>query len=100
MIKRLRDLLVDGALLVPCERVQTLDVSTGSAMKPRMFSLCALCSLCLALMAASRSISMATRNSRASSQFTKGWNYIVGFYRPRAEVLDGLWKFPDAQAVN
>jgi hypothetical protein len=31
---------------------------------------------------------------------TKGWNYIVGVYRPRAEILDGVWKFPEAQAVN
>jgi hypothetical protein len=31
---------------------------------------------------------------------TKGWNYIVRLYRPRAEVLDGSWKFPEAQPVN
>jgi hypothetical protein len=24
----------------------------------------------------------------------KGWNYMVRLYRPRAEVLDGRWKFP------
>jgi hypothetical protein len=30
----------------------------------------------------------------------KGWNYTVRLYRPRAEILDGTWKFPDAQAVN
>jgi hypothetical protein len=30
----------------------------------------------------------------------KGWNYTVRLYRPRAEILDGSWKFPEAQAVN
>ena len=29
-----------------------------------------------------------------------GWNYMVRFYRPRAEVLSGKWKFPEAQRVN
>ena len=27
----------------------------------------------------------------------KGWNYTVRLYRPRAEILDGRWKFPVAQ---
>lgn len=27
----------------------------------------------------------------------KGWNYIVRLYRPRAELLNGTWKFPEAQ---
>ncbi len=26
-----------------------------------------------------------------------GWNYMVRFYRPRKEILDGTWKFPEAQ---
>ena len=26
-----------------------------------------------------------------------GWNYTVRLYRPRAEILDGTWKFPLAQ---
>jgi hypothetical protein len=30
----------------------------------------------------------------------KGWNYLVRLYRPRAEILDGTWKFPVAQPVN
>ncbi len=32
----------------------------------------------------------------------KGWNYTVRLYRPRAEILDGTWKFPGAaaRAVN
>ncbi|MBB6095216.1 hypothetical protein HNQ60_004106 [Povalibacter uvarum] len=25
----------------------------------------------------------------------KGWNYTVRLYRPRAEILDGSWKFPE-----
>lgn len=24
-----------------------------------------------------------------------GWNYMVRFYRPRAAILNGSWKFPD-----
>ena len=30
----------------------------------------------------------------------KGWNYMVRLYRPRAEILNGTWRFPEAQAVN
>nr|WP_251006545.1 DUF1254 domain-containing protein [Stenotrophomonas sp. ISL-67] len=29
-----------------------------------------------------------------------GWNYMVRLYRPRAEVLDGRWTFPEAVAVQ
>ena len=29
-----------------------------------------------------------------------GWNYLVRLYRPRQEVLDGTWKFPEAQLVK
>jgi hypothetical protein len=29
-----------------------------------------------------------------------GWNYMVRLYRPRKEILDGSWKFPEAQAVS
>jgi hypothetical protein len=29
-----------------------------------------------------------------------GWNYIVRLYRPRAEILNGQWAFPQAQPVN
>ena len=28
----------------------------------------------------------------------KGWNYMVRLYRPRAEILSGEWKFPEAQS--
>lgn len=31
---------------------------------------------------------------------TPGWNYIVRLYQPRAELLEGTWKFPDAQLVD
>ena len=31
---------------------------------------------------------------------TKGWNYMVRLYRPRAEILNGTWKFPEAQSLN
>jgi hypothetical protein len=30
---------------------------------------------------------------------TPGWNYMVRLYRPRPEILDGSWKFPEAQPV-
>ena len=29
-----------------------------------------------------------------------GWNYMVRLYRPRPEILNGKWKFPQAQPVN
>ena len=29
-----------------------------------------------------------------------GWNYAVRMYRPRKEILDGTWKFPEAQPVK
>lgn len=29
----------------------------------------------------------------------EGWNYAVRMYRPRAEILSGKWKFPEAQPV-
>jgi hypothetical protein len=28
---------------------------------------------------------------------TKGWNYLVRLYRPRAEILKGDWAFPEAR---
>ena len=31
---------------------------------------------------------------------TKGWNAAVRLYRPRAEILNGKWKFPEPQPVN
>jgi hypothetical protein len=29
-----------------------------------------------------------------------GWNYIVRLYRPRKEILDGTWNFPEARPVR
>ena len=29
-----------------------------------------------------------------------GWNYMVRFYRPRAEILEASWTFPEAQPVG
>jgi hypothetical protein len=29
-----------------------------------------------------------------------GWNYTVRLYRPRAEILNGKWKFPEPQVVD
>jgi hypothetical protein len=31
---------------------------------------------------------------------TKGWNYTVRLYRPRNEILDGSWTFPEATKVS
>ncbi|WFU77453.1 DUF1254 domain-containing protein [Bradyrhizobium sp. CIAT3101] len=31
---------------------------------------------------------------------TKGWNYTVRLYRPREEILNGKWKFPEPQPVS
>ena len=30
----------------------------------------------------------------------KGWNYTVRLYRPRPQIIDGSWKFPEAQPVG
>ena len=30
----------------------------------------------------------------------KGWNYIVRLYRPRADILEGRWTFPQAEPVQ
>ena len=30
---------------------------------------------------------------------TNGWNYTVRLYRPKTEILDGSWKFPEAQPM-
>jgi len=30
----------------------------------------------------------------------QGWNYTVRLYRPRKEILDGTWKFPEAKPVS
>jgi len=30
----------------------------------------------------------------------KGWNYTVRLYRPRAEILNGGWKFPEPQPAS
>jgi hypothetical protein len=29
-----------------------------------------------------------------------GWNYMVRLYRPRAEILNGRWQFPEAKAAS
>jgi hypothetical protein len=31
---------------------------------------------------------------------TPGWNYIVRLYRPRKGILDGIWRFPEAQPLR
>ena len=30
---------------------------------------------------------------------TQGWNYTVRLYRPRAEILNGSWTFPEPQSI-
>ena len=29
----------------------------------------------------------------------EGWNYMVRFYQPREEILDGTWTFPEVKPV-
>lgn len=29
-----------------------------------------------------------------------GWNYAVRLYRPRPEIIDGSWKFPEAKPAG
>ena len=31
---------------------------------------------------------------------TPGWSYVVRMYQPRKEVVDGTWRFPDAQPAK
>lgn len=31
---------------------------------------------------------------------TPGWNYTVRLYRPRKEILDGSWQFPQPQPAS
>ena len=31
---------------------------------------------------------------------TRGWNYTVRLYRPRAEILNGSWKFPEPVPIS
>ncbi len=38
--------------------------------------------------------------TRNCMPITPGWNYTVRLYQPRAEVLSGAWKLPEAQPVN
>lgn len=30
----------------------------------------------------------------------QGWRYMVRLYRPWAEILDGTWEFPKAEAIR
>ena len=29
-----------------------------------------------------------------------GWNYTVRLYRPRKEIIEGVWKFPEARPAS
>jgi hypothetical protein len=31
---------------------------------------------------------------------TEGWNYTIRMYRPRREILEGTWTFPDLSASS
>lgn len=31
---------------------------------------------------------------------TEGWNYLIRFYQPHKEILDGTWIFPDVKPVQ
>jgi hypothetical protein len=30
----------------------------------------------------------------------EGWSFLMRIYRPSASVLDGIYKLPEAEAVN
>lgn len=38
-------------------------------------------------------------SARNCLPITPGWNYLVRLYRPRPEILDGTWTFPQARPV-
>jgi para-nitrobenzyl esterase len=40
-----------------------------------------------------------TEKSNNCLPVPKGWNYTVRLYRPRKEILDGTWKFPEAKPL-
>jgi hypothetical protein len=31
---------------------------------------------------------------------SRAWNYIISLYRPRTEILEGGWTFPEPKAVK
>jgi hypothetical protein len=37
---------------------------------------------------------------KVKKPITKGWNYTVRMFRPRPEILNGTWKFPEARPVG
>jgi len=39
-------------------------------------------------------------NSNNYIPITKGWNYVVRMYRPREELLNGTWKFPELKELD
>jgi hypothetical protein len=40
------------------------------------------------------------KNTANCLPIVSGWNYTVRLYRPRKEIIDGSWKFPEAQPVR
>ena len=38
-------------------------------------------------------------SARNRLPITPGWNYTVRLYRPRQELLDGTWHFPEAEPI-
>ena len=42
----------------------------------------------------------ATARSPNCLPIMPGWNYMVRLYRPRAEILNGTWKFPEPQPAS
>lgn len=51
---------------------------------------------------ASITIRFGTANPDKDANFLfimEGWNYVVRFYQPRAEVLNGSWQFPEPTPV-
>jgi hypothetical protein len=38
--------------------------------------------------------------ARTASTWWTGWDYTVRLYRPRPEILDGTWTFPEVEQVR
>jgi hypothetical protein len=41
-----------------------------------------------------------TRQTSNRLPIMPGWHYTMRLYRPRREIIDGAWKFPEAQPVR
>jgi hypothetical protein len=45
-------------------------------------------------------LQVAVRRALNCLHTVPGWNYVVRMYRPRREILEGTWKFPEAEPLK